>query len=105
MTTFFCLLIGVLIFNLFRLEEAVNKHKNNSFLWKIFLTRNIFPSAIAILSGVLIILNKDAAEYWIKSIFPTFKVDGITMGLYGIVGDVFLKKIIELTKRKINNAK
>ena len=101
MKIYACLLIGIVTFNLLRLQEAKRK-KKVSFNWMVFFTQNIIPSLIAASSGMLFIINKEATEYWVRMVFEKFQLDGVVVGMYGITADVVLKKVLGLIKQLIN---
>lgn len=87
------LILGILVLNLFRLNEAIRK-PNFSIIY--FLKQNGIPALIILIFGFVIINNADSASEFIARVLPEigFKVSGFTMFMFGITGDVLVKKLI-----------
>lgn len=93
------LIIGSIVLFALRLNEAWAK---SDFNWKYFLKVNAIPAFVIICFGLAVISAKEDAEKYIQAILPNlgFKVTSFTMFLFGITGDVVLKKIIGLFDKK-----
>ena len=87
------LLFGIIVLNLFRLNEA---WAQETFSAKYFSKKNLIPAVITLITGIVINISPDQFEVYINNIIPglNFKIGGFSMFMFGITGDVLLKKII-----------
>lgn len=93
------LILGSLVLFSLRLNEAWVK---TDFNWKYFIKINVIPAFVIIAFGVAIIVAKEDAEKYINRVLPDlgFKVSSFTTFLFGITGDVILKKVVGLFDKK-----
>lgn len=87
------LLAGIIVLNLFRFNEAWGKP---DFSWKYYAKKNLIPAIITLITGVVISISPAQFEVYINNLIPglNFKIGGFSMFMFGITGDVLLKKII-----------
>jgi len=79
------LLLGVVLFLLFRINRAYRK---KDFTWQVFLMKNCWSAAINLIAGVIIILSADD----LVAVFPVTK---LTIAFMGYAGSQLWQNLFE----------